>query len=298
MRINNVNEKTSLQTIVILTFFCLIVTAIFVAFYTFSGTNAYSIQGFFEWAVTSFKAVCVGNIEDKVFTWALFVILPLGLYISLFWAIISRNIALREFSSKLNVKFVDFLQDRISFNFNMPQYNFICGYSEVSKLEMILKTALVHSKHGTNIVFKQITLNFTVLNNKNFSISNTPLLPMGLIYKILEYSRCMNDFSYKFEGAGISEEIREKIENYLQKGGKTIVASENQNKLKLCSILFFITGLIVLSSTKDFAIILLKDGYGSTMIIIPSIIVLISFIFDIILIINSINNNKFRGYNG
>lgn len=298
MRINNVNEKTSLQSIVILTFICLIVTAIIVALYTFSGTSAYSIQGFFEWAVTSFKAVCVGNIEDKVLMWTLFIILPLGLYISLFWAIISRNIALREFSSKLNVKFVDFLQDRINFNFNMPQYNFACGYSEVNKLEMVLKTMLVHSKYGTNIVLKQINLNFTVLNNKNFSISNTPLLPMGLIYKILEYSRYMNNFSYKFEGAGVSEEIREKIENYLQKGNKTIVASQNENKLKLGSILFFVAGLLVLFGTKDFAIILLKDGYGSTMIIIPGILLLVSFIFDIILIINSINNNRFRGYNG
>lgn len=157
---------------------------------------------------------------------------------------------------------------------------------------------LVHSKYGTNIVLKQINLNFTVLNNKNFSISNTPLLPMGLIYKILEYSRYMNNFSYKFEGAGVSEEIREKIENYLQKGNKTIVASQNENKLKLGSILFFVAGLLVLFGTKDFAIILLKDGYGSTMIIIPGILLLVSFIFDIILIINSINNNRFRGYNG
>lgn len=298
MHINNVNEKTSLQTIVALSILCFIVTAIFVSIYSFSGVETYSISGFFEWAVTSFKAVCTGDVEDKVLMWILFVILPVGLYLCLFWAIISRNVALREFNSKLNLKSVDLLQDRINFNFNKSQYNFACGYSEVNNLEMVLKTILVHTKYGTNIVLKQITLDFTVLNNKKFSLSNTPVAPMGLIYKILEYSRYMNNFSYKFEGAGVAEDYREKIENYLSQGGKTFIASCKENNMKWASILFFIAGLIMLFASKDFAIITFQDGYGYWIILMPFMLVIVSFIFDIILIINSINKNKFRGYNG
>lgn len=55
---------------------------------------------------------------------------------------------------------------------------------------------------------------------------------MGLIYKILEYSRYMNNFSYKFEGAGVAEDYREKIENYLSQGGKTFIASCKENNMK------------------------------------------------------------------
>ncbi len=298
MYINNVSGKTSLRMIMSFAVLSLVITAAFIVFYlTMTAGVDYSVSGFFSWFVNAYKALLSENPEDPWVAWTLFIILPCIFYIGLIWSIVSRHIALREQASVLNLKSVAFLPDRVKFNFNRPQYNFICGYGDISNLEMVLNTTITRNKYGTYIVLNEIKLIFTVLNGKTFSLCNTPLNAMNFIYKIINYSRNINNFSYRFSGAGVQADIKEKIEDYLNKGIKPVLTSVGEANFKVMSIVFFIISIIFLIGLKD----IFNDSVlrGSWFIFVPvGMFLTISFIFDIILVIDKIKEKSFRGYNG
>ena len=301
MHINNVSVRTSKKYILLFTLFSVLYTAGIILAYVYLSVDAQkTIPGFFSWAVTAFDSLLKNNPEDPWIAWGLFIIMPAVFYIGLILAIIERHAGLKELSSSLNLKSVDFLPDRVKFNFNRPQYDFVCGYSEINNLEMILVTALARSKYGTCIVLNEVNLNFTVLNNKEFSLTNTPMAAMRLIYNIVDCARKVNHFSYKFGGAGEDKDLKEKIEDYLHKGTKPVLTSVGETKFKWMSIVFFIIGMVFLVGFKDvFNDYLYKDFM---MLLIPLLPVGAflgtSFIFDIILIIDKIKEKSYRGYNG
>ena len=165
--------------------------------------------------------------------------------------------------------------------------------------EMILNTTLVYTKGGRMIVLNEIELDFTVLNNKSFSLKNTPVRPMNFIYKIIDYGKMVNHFSYKFEGAGTQPDINEKIEDYLQTGVVSILTSAAEGPVKWFSVLFFIIGLVFLIAFKDdINYFLTKDFTGLLLPGLPvAAFIGVSFIFDIILIVDKIQEKIYRGYN-
>lgn len=301
MHINNVSAKTSTKLVITLAILSIIYTAAVILAYThFSIDTEKSIQGFFSWASATFHTFLNDFPEDKWIAWGVFIILPAALYLGFISAVVERHFALSKLASALNLKSVDFLSDRVKFNFNRPQYNFVCGYSEINHLEMVLITTLARSKYGTYVVLNEVKLNFTVLNNKQFSLSNTPMSPMRLIYNIVDCGRKVNKFSYKFEGAGVQEDIKEKIEDYLHKGVKPVLTSVGETNFKWMSIVFFSIGLVFLIGFKDALNDFLYNDFMG--LLIPGVPIAaflgISFIFDIILIIDKIKERNYRGYNG
>lgn len=301
MHINNVSAKTSKKNILLFSLLAGLYTAgIILAYVNLSVDTQKTISGFFSWALVTFDGLIKSNPEDPWIAWGLFIILPAVFYIGLILSIIERHAGLAELASALNLKSVDFLSDRVKFNFNRPQYDFVCGYSEINNLEMILITTLARNKYGTYILLNEVKLNFTVLNNKKFSLTNTPMDAMRLIYNIVDCARKVNNFSYKFEGAGEDQDLKEKIEEYLHKGTKPVLTSVGETKYKWMSIVFFFIGLVFLAGFKD----ALNDHlYKDFMLLLIPLLPVgaflgISFIFDIILIIDKIKEKNFRGYNG
>ena len=296
MHINNVSQKTSMQVITGFLFVSIIYTGVMSAMYFSISGGDWSISHFWNWVITSYNSLLADNPEDPWIAWVTFIILPAVFYLGLIGSIIARQTALNKLNSSLNLKSVDFLQGRINFNFNKSQYNFACGYSDINALQMVLKTAIAHTKYGSYIALKEIVLNFIVLNNKKFSISNTPLSPTRFIYKIIDYSRNINNFTYKFEGAGEQADIKEKIENYLNKGYKPILTKKWEEKFKLLSIILFIVGISFIADLKEDLINYFKDG--SWYICLPFLTaILVSFILDMILITDKIKEKNIRGYN-
>lgn len=296
MHINNVSQKTSMQVIAGFLFVSVIYTGVMSAMYFSISGGDWSIPHFWNWVITSYNSLLADNPEDPWIAWVTFIILPAVFYLGLIGSIIARQTALNKLNSSLNLKSVDFLQGRINFNFNKSQYNFACGYSDINALQMVLKTAIAHTKYGSYIALKEIVLNFKVLNNKKFSISNTPLSPTRFIYKIIDYSRNINNFTYKFEGAGEQADIKEKIENYLNKGDKPILTKKWEEKFKLLSIILFIVGISFIADLKEDLINYFKDG--SWYICLPFLTaILVSFILDMILITDKIKEKNIRGYN-
>ena len=218
MHINNVSQKTSLSMPIMWGIFSIIYTVALLLAYFMNVSEAASIESFCNWVKDAFNTVFATEPDGFWMAWVLFIILPLVVYLGFILSIITRQKALKEFNSKLNLKSIDFLQGRINFNFNRPQYNFVCGYNDINSLELTIITDLMRTKYGYTTVLKEIVLNFTVLNNKTFSLSNTSSFPMRTIYKIIDYTRNVNNFTYNFRGPGNTDDIKEKIDNYLNKG--------------------------------------------------------------------------------
>ncbi len=292
MHINNVSAKTSIKFILIFILFAGLYTAGTILAYVYlSGYAEKSISGFFSWAIASLNSQ--EHIEDTL----LLIALPVIFYTGLIITVVQRYLGLKKLASSLNLKSVDLLPDRVKFNFNRPQYNFTCGYGDIKNLEMVLHTVVGHNKYGSYIVLNEIELNFTVLKDKKLSLKNTPLKTVNFIYKIIDYSRMVNNFSYKFNGAGVHIELKEKIDDYLQKGVKPVLTNTEETKFKWMSIVFFLMGFCLFIGLKGELNYCIQEGLWFPFIF-PAIFIGISFIVDLILIIDKIKEKSFRGYNG
>lgn len=295
MHINNVSQKTSLSMPIMWGIFSIIYTVALLLAYFMNISEAASIESFCNWVKNAFNTVFAIEPDGFWMAWVLFIILPLVVYLGFILSIITRQKALKEFNSKLNLKSIDFLQGRINFNFNRPQYNFVCGYSDINSLELTVITDLVSTKYGYTTALKEIELNFKVLNNKTFSLSNTSSFPMQTIYKIIDYTRSVNNFTYNFRGPGNTEDIKEKIDTYLNKGFKQILSNQVENNFKYLSIVLFIIGITIAYTAKD----VIESAYKNNLFIVclPFFVLIIaSFIIDIWLIADKLRERKYRGY--
>lgn len=295
MHINNVSQKTSLSMPIMWGIFSIIYTVALLLAYFMNVSEAASIESFCNWVKDAYNTVSSSEPDGFWMAWVLFIILPLVVYLGFILSIITRQKALKEFNSKLNLKSIDFLQGRINFNFNRPQYNFVCGYSDINSLELTVITDLVSTKYGYTTALKEIELNFKVLNNKTFSLSNTSSFPMQTIYKIIDYTRSVNNFTYNFRGPGNTEDIKEKIDNYLNKGFKQILSNQGEVNFKYLSIVLFTIGIISSYTAKD----LIESAYKDNLFIVclPFFVMIIaSFIIDIWLIADKLRERKYRGY--
>lgn len=294
MHINNVSQKTSLSMPIMWGIFSIIYTVALLLAYFMNISEAASIESFCNWVKNAFNTVFAIEPDGFWMAWVLFIILPLVVYLGFILSIITRQKALKEFNSKLNLKSIDFLQGRINFNFNRPQYNFVCGYSDINSLELTVITDLVSTKYGYTTALKEIELNFKVLNNKTFSLSNTSSFPMQTIYKIIDYTRSVNNFTYNFRGPGNTEDIKEKIDTYLNKGFKQILSNQVENNFKYLSIVLFIIGITIAYTAKD----VIESAYKNNLFIVclPFFVLIIaSFIIDIWLIADKLRERKYRG---
>ena len=301
MKINNISLANSKRLIFIFALLTIAATSFYIIAYLMSDTYSHSLNGFFRWLIPFIKYLLAAADEDKIFIFILSVLAPIFIYCGLVWSIVKKIMYSREFNSKLNLKNIEFFPEIIKFNFNQPQYNFYCAYQDVEHLDMDIITTIVHTKNGTYTAFQELKLNFKLLNNKEFVINNSPLSPMKLIYKILEYTRNVQDFSYHFSGAGEIEDMKEKIESYRITGKKRIFGESGENSLLGLSIIFFVMSVIFIWAFKDTIEDVMKD-FNLFFVFIPAFsFAIISFIIDIYLVVNQIKKKDYytmpRKYN-
>lgn len=295
MKFNNDLKCSSAKAVIINVVICITITAFAIWCYLSSAVVNPSFSDFFIWYNSVFHAFLADSHNDIFETYLLFIILPLFFYGFLIYTIFVIYMEKKELAKSLNLQSVEFVQDRIFFNFNRPQYNFVCGYKDIDNLEMDIKTVLVRTKYGSYPTVSTITLNFVVLNNKKFSLTSNSTSYMKKIYSILEYSRGIQNFSYKFSGIGKLEDIDEKIRDYLNTGCKQILSSRREEEYKWLSIGSFIIGLIFLYVFRD---VINNDNSGiSVIILVPvSIIFIFSFFFDIYLLADKWNENRCKRF--
>jgi len=297
MRINNVSTETSSQLVVVMSIITTVTTVALIFAYITNATMEISFLGFFQWLFNMFQSLRAEMSDEPFLSWIILALF-LGMYFGFFASIISRHNALARFNSGLNVKYINMLEGRIEFFFTQPQYNFTCAYSDIEKLYMDLQSTLVRTKNGSYITFEQMNLTFKVLNGKKFKLSNITSSPMKLIYKVIDWTRGVQKFDYGFSGYGEIPDYREKIDAYIQSGYKDIVGKEGATKLKWMSIIFFIIGLVFIFAFKDMFLEVYKYPALGFIFLPFSIFFIISFIMDIILVVDDIRDRKYRGHNG
>ncbi len=290
MKINNVTKETSLTSVVYTTVLSVMLTSIVIALYFMFTIDTPSFIGFFHWVIMSIEDIARSDIQDKWFLLALITILPIVSYFGLIGSIIKRKLALKKIALGINLKSVEFLPDRINLFFNDSKYNFVCGYSEIKKLEMVLCTDIMQGKYGPVKVLTEIKLIFNILNDKKLEITNIPFNKMKFIYSVIDYSRKINAFDYRFEGNGVINDVDEKIQNYLKKGTSILLSTEVKYFFKYLSLGLFAIGIFFLYSFKDLKSF--RMGYNTDLIVLFLIPIFTSFIFDIILIVNEITEKK------
>lgn len=285
MRINNVSSITSIRDIVVSSAIVLLFVIAFVVLFCFF-TPMQLFQAFLG----------IEDVIEKLYVGFLVLILPLLLIWSLISQIKSRNEALEHLSHGLNLKYVDFLQGRIHFKFTDSKYDFVCGYNDVEQIKMDLNTTIVHTKNGSYVALKEIQINFHVLNGKIFSISNIPLRPAKFLYKFIDYTRSIQNFSYRFTGAGEVDDLKERIDDYRKRGCKQILSTPQENSFKYISIVFFaISVFFIFSFWHEITQLVTKRDFGILIMFSPVIILtVISLVLDGFLIADKINDRKFH----
>ena len=296
MRINNVSQEMSRRPVVVMTIITVVITSVLIFTYIVNSPIQGTFLGFFVWLFNIFQAFRAEMSDDPFVPWMVLIFF-FSIYIGFFATIISRHKALARFKSGLNVKYINFLEGRIEFFFTQPQYNFSCSYTDIENLHLDIESMLVRTKNGSYITFKQMNLTFKVLNGKELKISNVTSSPMKTIYKIIDWTRGVQSFDCGFSGCGELPDYKEKIDNYLIGGYRDIVGKDGETHLKWLSIVFFIIGLFIILVCKEFlGSLVIYIGFGA---LIPFLFVmLISFVFDIILVIDKIRDNNFRRHNG
>lgn len=275
-----------------MTIFSIAITAPLIFAYV-SSTEMGSLTGFFTWIYDFLKVMYHEFEEDGYVAWLL-PILYILVYIGTVGSWIARHKAIQVYNGALNLKMVEFLPDRVNFFFNRPNYDITCSYEEIKKLNLIINTQIVHTKSGTYIKMSDIELVFTILNNKVLHLKKFSWLPLNIIYSIIDYTRGMEGFSYQFAGAGEIADVKEKIEDYKQRGLKQILATNEENNCKFMSILLFIVGLVIFVSLFDI-LIECKNEFWIVGFM-PFIFIILSFIPDAFLIADKIRERKYGKY--
>lgn len=289
MRINNVTSDTSAKSVVVMSVIVGFIVGGFIIAYVLGASPDLSFFGFFKWLFLMFQTFREECTDEPIIPW-ITLILPVICIVGLIAAINSRNNALKLFNTGLNIKYVDFLSDRLEFCFTKPEYNFVCAYLDVEKFDMDIKSKIVHTKNGSYVAFEQLNLVFSLLNNKKFELSDTPISPMKAIYRIIDYTRGVQNFNYYFTGAGEVPDYKDKIEKYLQSGYVDLVGDNREKQMMLSSLVFFTVGLCVFT---PFIVDIIKEPIFLIMFFPLGLLLLIPLIIDIILVIDKIRDYKY-----
>lgn len=291
MKINNIDSQRLLSVPIFWTIISIVLTiALFWCF--FINADSLTFSGFFKYYYLLLDTMSKDMGTDGYVAW----FIPIGVvsvYILsiVFWVNISK--ATSDYNSKLNLKSIEFLPDRICLSFNKHKYNIVCTYDELSNLKLIIHTILVHTKNGTYVKkISDLEIVFTVLNNgEEFRLKNYSWLPMKIIYQIIDYTRGMKNFSYEFKGAGEIQDVKEKIEDYKRYGLKQILATNEENNAKFMSMILFVIGFGILISFLD----ILLDTKNDFWIVglAPTVMIVLSFIPDIFLIMDKTRERKY-----
>lgn len=280
MRIYNTYGKGSTEAAVTFIIATAIVAILFTwFFYDAIAAGGKTLNDFWQWYCNAYKFL--NSSRDVVFVYS-----PPVLWLVATSRIVSSLKAkTKKFNKKPNLKYIDFLPDKVNFCFNRPQYDFTCAYDNIENLEMDIETGLTYLPRKYVVTpmvdVKQLHLNLTVPNNRIFSLT-TNQRSMNTMYSIIDIGRSVKKFSYKFSGFGEIEYTKEQIEKYQKYGAKHFLTNEIKVFIILMSIIFFANGLFISK--------LMHDPFAW-----PMIGVLISFILDIILIIDKVNEKK-RGF--
>lgn len=306
MKITNVSAKISLKPVLLTFAISVGVTVLFSLIFLLSGPAEISFSEFFKWYGNFIQYLTADQPTYVIEIWLFVGLGPIIVYGAFLFTLIYRQIQISQFKSGLNLKYINLKDGNIDFVFNKKGFDFSCGYKDIEKIDMIIKTERTtryvnkYSKRYV-IVISEIQLAFYLLNKKKFKIANTGCLsPINMIYKIIDNTRPISNL-INYEVDGPDDGIMEKVQTYVKKNYKQRYTLRERNRLKFVSVGLLIMAIMFILVFKD---TLIKNPYDSfllPMLLIPlSILIIPSIIIDILVIIDENNEKKYgnRGLNG
>ena len=285
MRIYNTYGKVSMESAVTFIIATGIVAILFTwFFYDAIAVGGKTLNDFWQWYCNAYKFL--DSSREIMFVYSP----PILWLIATSYIVLSQKAKTKEFNKKPNLKYIDFLPGKVNFCFNRPQYDFACAYENIENLEMDIETDLIYTNKKPIVDVRQLHLNFTVLNNNKFSLT-TNQKSMNTMYSIIDVGSSVKEFSYKFSGLGEIEHTKEQIEKYQKYGIKTFLTSKMKDGFVTISFMLLFFGLFEFK----------MQAYGLSngidpMLYIAIILLLGSFVFDIILIKDNIENKNLYEY--
>jgi hypothetical protein len=208
-----------------------------------------------------------------------------------------RNTFLEIAKLKNPIKYVDFQKNEIFFYFIDSQYNTSYSYRDIKDLKMHLSLMITTYRGTKSTIVKEINLNFTTYNNKTFKIATTPLRPIPFIAKVINYTRDVQNFSYKiFQLGNPNNEYKEVIEYCLNTGCKPILSTTQENANKKLSICFCILNIVFILAFAPMAIDTIRENSIDELVIFSpfSVFFILLLIIQVLLICNRIRDKKFE----
>ena len=249
MRIYNTYGKGSTEAAVTFIIATAIVAILFTwFFYDVIAAGGKTLNDFWQWYCNAYKFL--DSSREIVFVYS-----PPVLWLVATSRIVSSLKAkTKEFNKKPNLKYIDFLPDKVHFCFNRPQYDFTCAYDNIENLEMDIETGLTYLPRKYVITpmvdVKQLHLYLTVPNNRIFSLT-TNQRSMNTMYSIIDIGRSVKKFSYKFSGFGEIEYTKEQIEKYQKYGIKTSLTNKIIVFIIFLAIILFVNWLFISNLTNN-----------------------------------------------
>ena len=249
MRIYNTYGKGSTEAAVTFIIATGIVAILFTwFFYDAIAAGGKTLNDFWQWYCNAYKFL--DSSRDVVFVYS-----PPVLWLVATSRIVSSLKAkTKKFNKKPNLKYIDFLPDKVNFCFNRPQYDFTCAYDNIENLEMDIETGLTYLPRKYVVTpmvdVKQLHLYLTVPNNRIFSLI-TNQRSMNTMYSIIDIGRSVKKFSYKFSGFGEIEYTKEQIEKYQKYGIKTFLTNKIIVFIIFLAIILFINWLFISNLTNN-----------------------------------------------
>ena len=133
-------------------------------------------------------------------------------------------------------------------------------------------------------------------DNKKYNVTSSFIKTQTAIYKIIDYSKGMQNFEYNFEPFEHSD-CKEKIEKYIHGSYKDFLGTDFAAFLKLLSFIFFCVSiaptLMLFSNTSC------KSANDCMLeIILTGILLIPVLILDIILVVDDLRDRNYRRKNG
>ena len=273
----------------------IIALAIYIAFYLFLAfmyivyviheSIEYNWQTFFEWALYT---------SDKNPAFSIILFLAFLGIIAIPVLIIYQIMDCKKFNQGLNIKSIDFFPKALKVNYTVPKHDFICDYSQISEFHINIDTVIVDSRYHNYVACGVFTLEF---RNKQTRRTTTfefqPLMrAMPTLYKIVDFTRRISNFELTFSGRGEIGDIKEKVEKYRKYGYKDALGKTDASNYLQVGWMFFGAGylvsLILICATVPSDIAFM--GISAIPLVIFCIVALC---FDIALIKDRLNDNKF-----
>ncbi|MCD8024055.1 MAG: hypothetical protein LUE64_00805 [Candidatus Gastranaerophilales bacterium] len=176
-----------------------------------------------------------------------------GLLLAATPAFILRKKKIKDLTKGKYLKSIELLDDGVKFNYNKFHFDFSVGFSDIKELKYIIYTCKRNAGLASAICIDNKKICF-YLNDGSVIDVYVPftLSCVELGYTLFNFARNIKKFTYEFSGPGEPPGIREKLDDYKEKGFKPVLSSQEASCYKKASLIFFLIGIALAVFLKIF----------------------------------------------